>query len=110
MGLGGGFGCVRRGPGDCRRRYPGVGRVGQLPESLVAVLAAAMSYTGGPGRVGVGRRVGRDRDVPEPHRALPHLPRGLDAALSAVTKWRRGPIASGSPLSRLGVSVLCACG
>ncbi|XP_023102417.2 A-kinase anchor protein 8-like isoform X2 [Prionailurus viverrinus] len=46
MGLGGGFGCVRRGPGDCRRRYPGVGRVGQLPESLVAVLAAAMSYTG----------------------------------------------------------------
>nr|XP_060486464.1 A-kinase anchor protein 8-like isoform X2 [Panthera onca] len=46
MELGGGFGCVRRGPGDCRRRYPGVGRVGQLPESLVAVLAAAMSYTG----------------------------------------------------------------
>ncbi|XP_014936557.3 A-kinase anchor protein 8-like isoform X2 [Acinonyx jubatus] len=46
MGLGGGFGCVRRGTGDCRRRYPGVGRVGRLPESLVAVLAAAMSYTG----------------------------------------------------------------
>lgn len=42
-----GFGCVRRGPGDCSR-FPGVGRVGQLPESSGAVFAAAMSYTGGP--------------------------------------------------------------
>lgn len=48
--------------------------------------------------------------MPEPHRARPHLPRGLDAALSAVTKWRRGSVASGSPRSRLGASVLCAPG
>ena len=46
--------------------------------------------------------------MPEPHRARPHLSRGLDAALSAVTKWRRGSVASGSPRSRLGASVLCA--
>ncbi|KAM8925418.1 A-kinase anchor protein 8-like isoform 2-T2 [Lycaon pictus] len=44
-GRGVGLGCVRRGPGDCRR-YPGVGRVGQLPESSGAVFAATMSYTG----------------------------------------------------------------
>lgn len=56
----------------------------------------------------VGLRVQRDRDVPEPRRARPCLPRGLDTALSAVTKWRRGPVASVSCPSRLGVSVLCA--
>ena len=59
-------------------------------------------------RRGVGLQVERDRDVPEPRRACPCLPRGLDTALSAVTKWRRGPVASVSRPSRLGVSVLCA--
>ena len=59
-------------------------------------------------RRGVGLTVERDRDVPEPRRARPCLPRGLDTALSAVTKWRRGPVASVARPSRLGVSVLCA--
>lgn len=63
-----------------------------------------MSYTGEPGRVGVGLRVGWDRGVPGPGQACPRLPRGLDTTLSAVTKWRRGPVASVSRPSRLGVS------
>lgn len=45
--------------------------------------------------------------MPEPRRARPCLPRGLDTALSAVTKWRRRPVASVSRPSRLGVLVLC---
>lgn len=59
-------------------------------------------------RRGVGLWVQRDRDVPEPRRARPCLSRVLDTALSAVTKWRREPVASVSCPSRLGVSVLCA--
>lgn len=68
-----------------------------------------MSYTGEPGRVRSQAREGRDEDEPRPLRARPRLPQDLDIALSAVTKWRRGPVLSGSRPSSFGSSVLCAC-
>lgn len=53
--------------------------------------------------------MGRDEDVPRPLQARPRLPQGRDTALSAVTKWRRGRVLSGSRPSSFGSSVLCAC-
>lgn len=96
-----------RGPGDCFGVCC-VGRAGQLPELWGAVFAAAMSYTGRPGRVGVDPRVGRDGHAPGPSRARLRRPRGLDTALCAIPKWRRGPVASAPRSSRLGAPFLCA--
>ena len=76
----------RTSPWDCLV-YFGVRCAVRLSESSSAVFAAAMSYTGEPGRI--KGRAYWDGDLSRPRPAHPLLPRGLDTALSAVTKWRR---------------------
>lgn len=75
-------------------------------QSRFAEFAAAMSYTGGPARVGVGLRVGRDGDVPAPCPPYPRLYRGLDTALCCGHKM--APRADVLRFAPLGASVLFA--